>query len=197
MMKTLMLLFLGVTSSWAADYEFLLEDPDILSPCTDGPPGAIDAREAVDFEHIVINAEADILHVSGNATVNWNVHPTDRITAKLELLHFNRGSWEPTVFTMNAKDFCSIMYDKNQYWYKYWTTYIINRDEVEEKCIKGPGVVLVHEPFDVRLKFMNLYGPTLRGRYKMVITFHALDDFNVPRPKPICVEIRGEFLKLK
>ncbi|KAI8037260.1 hypothetical protein M5D96_010011 [Drosophila gunungcola] len=139
-MRTLMLLFLGVTSTWATDYELLLEDPDILSPCSDGPPGSIDARQAANFDDFMINADADVLHVSGNVTLTWDVQPTDRIAARLELFHFNRGSWESTVFSMSSQDFCSIMYDKNQYWYKYWTGFITNRHEVEKKCITEPGV---------------------------------------------------------
>jgi len=61
-MRTLMLLFFGVTSSWAVDYELMLEDPDIFAPCTDGPPGSINARQAVNLDDFVIEHESDILH---------------------------------------------------------------------------------------------------------------------------------------
>ncbi|XP_033156188.1 uncharacterized protein LOC117138297 [Drosophila mauritiana] len=196
MLFVLLLLF-GVTSSWATDYELLLEDPDIFSPCTEGPPGSINIHQAVNLDDIVVDQEGDILHVSGNATVVWDVQPTDRITARLDLFHFNRGNWEPTVFSMATQNFCSIMYDKNQYWYKYWTRFIINRHEVEKKCFRGPDTLLAHEPFDLRLKFENFRGPLLRGRYKIVVLFNALDERNIPRPNPICLEIRGEPLKLR
>ncbi|XP_017078190.1 uncharacterized protein LOC108112610 [Drosophila eugracilis] len=195
-MRTLMVLIFAVTSSWAADYELLLEDPDVLSPCTDGPPGSINARQAVNFDDVTIEQDSDTIHLSGNATLTWDVQPTDRITARLDFLHFNRGTWEPTVFSMSTQDFCAIMYDQTQYWYKYWTGFITNRHEVEKKCLKAPGTVLVHEPFDIRLKIDNVRGPTLRGRHKMVIVLHALDERNVPRPNPICVEIIGELVKL-
>jgi len=56
---------------------------------------------------------------------------------------------------------------------------------------------LEHEPFDLRLKIENVHGPTLRGRHKMVIKLQAFDEKNIPRPNSICVEIRGELLKLK
>jgi len=81
-MRTLMLLFFGVTSSWAVDYELMLEDPDIFAPCTDGPPGSINARQAVNLDDFVIEHESDILHLSGNATLIWDVRPTDRIAVK-------------------------------------------------------------------------------------------------------------------
>lgn len=37
-------------------------------------------------------------------------------------------------------DSCKQLYDKNQYWYKLWTQYIINADDVKDKCINVPGV---------------------------------------------------------
>jgi len=44
----------------------------------------------------------------------------------------------PTVLSINVNDFCKVMYDKNQYWFKYWTQYIIN--DVKDKCVNVPGV---------------------------------------------------------
>jgi len=55
-------------------------------------------------------------------------------------MHYNRGSWEPTVFSMATPDFCASMFDENQSWFKYWTKHISNRDEVMEKCFKTRGV---------------------------------------------------------
>ncbi|XP_017031057.1 uncharacterized protein CheB42b [Drosophila kikkawai] len=194
MLGTLSLLVIfGVTRSWAVDYEMLIEDPDIYSRCTEGPPDSITVQEAFDLDDLTIAMESDILHVSGNVTAKWEVHPTDRIVARVDILHFNRGTWDPTVFSMVTQDFCSVMYDRNQYWFKYWTTYVTNRHEVVHQCL-STGTILVHEPFDVRLKMMNYRGPELRGRYKMMITLKAFDK-NLPRPSSICTEIRGEFLK--
>ncbi|XP_017001558.2 uncharacterized protein CheB42b [Drosophila takahashii] len=196
-MRTVLLLFLGLARCWAMNYELLIEDPDILSPCTDGPPGSINARQAANFEDLVIEHETDVLHVSGNITMIWDVQPTDRIAARLDVFHQNRGTWEPTVFSMATQDFCSIMYDKNQYWYKYWTGFIINRHDVAKKCFRERGTVLVHEPFDLKLKLENIQGPTLRGRYKLVFKLQAFDVMNIPRPTSICAEIRGEPIKIK
>nr|XP_043066839.1 uncharacterized protein LOC108123116 [Drosophila bipectinata] len=135
-----LVIIVGVTCCRASDYELLLEDPDIFSPCTDGPPGSIGVPEAFDLSQLEIEHNGDTLHVTGNVTLTWDVNPKDRITGKVEVFHFNRGNWEPTVFTMSTQDFCSIMYDRNQYWYKMWTGYITNRADVEKKCINTPGV---------------------------------------------------------
>jgi len=55
-------------------------------------------------------------------------------------MHYNRGSWEPTLFSLATPDFCAAMFDENQSWFKYWTKYISNREEVQEKCFKTRGV---------------------------------------------------------
>lgn len=56
------------------------------------------------------------------------------------MMHFNRGTWEPTVFSVATPDFCSVMFDEDQYWYKYWTKHILNREEAEKNCLRVPGV---------------------------------------------------------
>lgn len=53
---------------------------------------------------------------------------------------YERGSWEPTIFAINEKNFCNVMYNKDQYWYKYWTIHVTNLKEVESKCINHKGV---------------------------------------------------------
>ncbi|EDW89110.1 uncharacterized protein LOC6528345 [Drosophila yakuba] len=195
-MKTLMVLILGFASSWAADYELLLEDPDIFSPCTEPPPGSIGFLDAFDIGNLVLDQDADIIHLSESITSNWDVEPTDRISARFALMHYNRGSWEPTIFSMATPDFCASMFDENQSWFKYWTKHISNRDEVMEKCFKTPGTVLNHNPFDLQLRLTDIRGATLRGRYKAVVTFEAVDERDVPRRNSICFEIRGEAEKI-
>lgn len=82
MLGTLLMLVFGVTWSWAVDYELLIEDPDIFSICTEGPPGSITVPEALNFDDLSINMDSDTIHVAGNATVRWEVEPTDRIVVK-------------------------------------------------------------------------------------------------------------------
>lgn len=38
------------------------------------------------------------------------------------------------------KDVCKSMYDEDQFWYKYWTKFITNKDEVQSKCLNTLGV---------------------------------------------------------
>lgn len=156
-----LVIIVGVTGCWATDYELVLEDPDIFSPCTEGPPGSIGVAEALNLDQLEIIYDDDALQVTGNVTVNWDVSPKDRIKVnqlehsksilnyfliakslqgKMDVFYFNRGHWEPTVFSMVCQDFCSMMYDRNQYWYKMWTRFIINRPDVEKNCINTPGV---------------------------------------------------------
>jgi len=61
----------------------------------------------------------------------------------MSVLHYNRGSWEPTVFNSYTPDFCATMFDPNQYWFKYWFKNFENREEIQEKCLATPGVSIV------------------------------------------------------
>lgn len=63
-MRTLMLFVFGFASSWAADYELLLEDSDIFSPCTEPPPGSIGFHDAFDIGDLVVDQDMDIIHLS-------------------------------------------------------------------------------------------------------------------------------------
>ncbi|XP_017093593.2 uncharacterized protein [Drosophila bipectinata] len=197
MLKVHLILIVNLAGIWAADYEMLLEDPDIFSPCTEPPPGSAGIRGLLNMDDLVKSQEDETIHVSENASTTWELQPTDRISARFAMMHFNRGTWEPTVFSVATPDFCSVMFDEDQYWYKYWTKNILNRDEVEEKCLRTPGTILAHKPFDVVLRMMNIRGATLNGRYKAVVTFEAFDEKNAPRPNTICFEVRGEVEKLK
>ncbi|XP_016978719.1 uncharacterized protein LOC108044273 [Drosophila rhopaloa] len=197
MLKTLLLLVVLVSGSWGADYELLLEDPDIFAPCTEGPPGSVGFHDAFNIKDLVLNQDADIIHISENLTTIWDVQPTDRISARFALWHYNRGNWEPTLFSIATPDFCSAIFDENQSWFKQWTRYISNRDEVQEKCLTTRGTVWMHNPFDLKLRLNNIRGATLQGRYKAVVTFEAVDERDVPRKNTVCFEIRGEAEKIK
>lgn len=80
MLGTLLLLIASVTGSWAADYELLLEDPDIFSPCTEPPPGSMNINKALKLDNLVLDQEGDIIHFSENITTDWDVQPSDRIS---------------------------------------------------------------------------------------------------------------------
>lgn len=54
----------------------------------------------------------------------------------------------------------------------------------------------MHNPFDLQLRLTDIRGATLRGRYKAVVTFEAVDEKDVPRRTSICFEIRGEAEKI-
>ncbi|XP_052852104.1 uncharacterized protein LOC128262093 [Drosophila gunungcola] len=185
------------TSVWATDYYLLVEDPDVYSPCTDAPPGSISIPEAFNMDNMVFDLDENGIHVSGNATVKWSIPRTDRVSAGFRVMKFNRGSWEPTVFSQVTPNFCAVLFDKNQYWYKYWFQYVANHEEIKQKCITTTDTVLVHNPFTMQLRLDNVNGVSFRGRYKAVFTFEAFDEKNQRRPTSLCFEFRGEVEKVK
>lgn len=69
----------------------------------------------------------------------------------MTVMHFDRGTWQPTVFNTYARDFCAVMFDKELSWYKYWLKYFANREEISEKCIGTKGVSVVKCLPEIRL----------------------------------------------
>ncbi|XP_016984183.1 uncharacterized protein LOC108048181 [Drosophila rhopaloa] len=197
MIRVFLILAVIVTSTWATDYLLLPEDADLYVPCTDGPPGSVNLPEAFDMRNIKIDQDGEDIHLTGNCTSVWSVPPTDRIDARITVMRFDRGTWQPTVLNIHTSNLCSVMFDKNQYWYKFWFKSFSNREEMREKCIGTKGTVLTYNNFTVKPRLNNVIGPTLHGRYKAVITFEPFDENNIKRPLSVCFEVRGYIEKIK
>ncbi|ALC41547.1 CheB38a [Drosophila busckii] len=123
----------------AADYEMILEDSDVFEDCTDAPPGAVNIHGLMDLSDITMHLDGYKVRVEGTARTNWNIQPGDRIAGGITIMKFNRGLWEPTLLNIATQDFCKMMYNPNEYWYKYWTRFVTNAADVKDKCLSNPG----------------------------------------------------------
>ncbi|XP_016931314.2 uncharacterized protein [Drosophila suzukii] len=197
MLTILLILVVGSTTILATDYLLLIDDPDIYTTCREGPPGSQGLKEAFDISAMSVEMDPDGIHVSGNITSKWDLPRTDRLTVRMSVLHYNRGSWEPTVFNSYTPDFCATMFDPNQYWFKYWFKNFENRKEIQEKCLATPGTILMYNPFTVVPQINNVMGPSLKGRYKVIFLFEAFNEKDERRPSSVCFEITGEAEKIK
>lgn len=64
----------------------------------------------------------------------------NKFQVRFVIMKFDRGSWRATPLSLSVDDACKILYDKNQYWYQFWTEYITNADEIKDNCLNVPGV---------------------------------------------------------
>ncbi|KAH8345557.1 hypothetical protein KR084_008963, partial [Drosophila pseudotakahashii] len=194
MYTILLILFLAASENRATDY--VLELEELFSPCINGPVGSIPLNEAFNVENLQYEIEPDGIHVSGNVTTVWNFAPTDRLAGRINVFKYNRGTWEPTLFNLAVRNLCTVFFDKNSYWYKWWFQYIVNQEEIKKNCITTKDTVLVHNPFVVKLGLEGIFGPPLQGRYKAVDNYEVFDKNNVRRPKSLCFEVRGRVEKI-
>ncbi|KAH8353018.1 hypothetical protein KR084_008329 [Drosophila pseudotakahashii] len=197
MHSTLLIFAISVASSQAAEYQLALEDQDILAPCADRRNGSIDVTDAFDMDNMVFEQNEDGVHISGNMTSKLDLPRTDRISARFHLMHFDRGTWEPTIISHHSPDLCSVIFNEKMFWFKNWFQNIVNREEVQEKCIATKGTVTVFKPFIMNMRLGNVANPNMRGRYKVVLIIEAFDENNKRRPTSVCFEIRGEIEKVK
>uniref|UniRef100_A0A6P4E0V9 Uncharacterized protein LOC108039088 n=1 Tax=Drosophila rhopaloa TaxID=1041015 RepID=A0A6P4E0V9_DRORH len=116
--------------------------------------------------------------------------------ARFHVMKFNRGTWEPTIYSILSPDFCAIMFNENIYWFTNWNKNIANRAEIEEKCINTKDTVITYNPFLMSMELDNVRIPNVHGRYKVVFTFEAFDENNERRPTSLCFEISGQSEKI-
>eukprot|EP00099_Drosophila_melanogaster_P029822 NP_995735.1 chemosensory protein B 38b [Drosophila melanogaster] len=192
MIRGLVILVLALANTWATDYNALIDDEGIYVKCSEAPAGTLGPRDVFNIDNMVMHMEPEGIYVSGNMTVKLNFLPSDRISARFSVMHYERGSWQPTMFNLHSPNFCEVMFDEDQYWFKYWFRYIRNKEEIREKCLKVKDTVLVYDEFLMVLHLENVNTSNLQGRYKAVITLEAFDEHNVRRPSSLCVEIRGD-----
>ncbi|XP_052854350.1 uncharacterized protein LOC128263363 [Drosophila gunungcola] len=197
MLRILLILAVGGTSIRAARYKLEFEDPNIFSPCIDGPPGSIGIPDAFNMDNMVFDLDEEGVHVSGNLTTKWNFPRTDRISSEVHIMYLNRGTWESTIFNMHTPDFCAAIFNENLYWFKYWFKNIENREEIQEKCVATKDTVLKLYPFVLNLILENIRIPVSLGRYKTVFTLEAFDESEKRRPTSLCFEIKGQAAKMK
>ncbi|EDW46385.1 uncharacterized protein LOC6618198 [Drosophila sechellia] len=192
MFRALVILVVALANTWATDYNALIDDESIFVKCSEAPAGSLGPRDGFNLDNMVMNMDEEGIYVSGNMTVKLNFLLSDRISARFSVMHYERGSWQPTMFNLHSPNFCEVMFDEDQYWFKYWFKYIRNREEIREKCLKVKDTVLVYEEFLMVLHLENVNTSNLQGRYKAVITLEAFDEHDVRRPSSVCVEIRGD-----
>ncbi|KAH8264305.1 hypothetical protein KR038_006358 [Drosophila bunnanda] len=184
-----------VSPSTEIQYEFELEDDHVITKCLDDPKGFKDMNGLFDLSNLSFELGEEGVVVGGNLTSVWDVEPTDRIEFRTSTFYWERGFWQPTILNVVSPDFCKTMYDEKQLWYSIITKYVINKEEVKDKCVTHKGTVLVVEPYLINIHFgAGMVLPS--GRHRTINTMTAFDLNNVTRPNPICFEIIGQFFKI-
>ncbi|KAH8421038.1 hypothetical protein KR222_005232, partial [Zaprionus bogoriensis] len=175
----------------AIRFAFIPVYESLFTPCPNAPDGVYGAQQAFDISALTMEMDIDnTLKISGNITSRWNIEKTDRLQTRLELYKFDRNIWIPTTIAIAIYDSCKMLYNKNQYWYVFWTKHITNAEDIKDNCFNVAGTIFVHEPFEVEMIF-NVPG-SYNGRHKILATIKAFGPNNVLRNTSICVEIIGD-----
>ncbi|XP_017077669.1 uncharacterized protein LOC108112351 [Drosophila eugracilis] len=192
----LLILLESAKNSMESKYELFLEDEEIISTCSNREPGSLNVSSMFDYTNTTFAMDEKGVTISGNNTVVWDIQPTDRVQMQSSLWFFERGIWQPTTLSLFVFDFCKVMFDSNQLWYKDYTRHIANTAEVKETCLRVKGTIIQLETYRVDFVISSVY-PLRDGRYALRYIFTAYDKNEVRRPNVICFEIKGEFTKLR
>nr|AAM18382.1 putative pheromone response factor [Drosophila melanogaster] len=188
---TILVLQVVICLAGATEYQLTLDKDGLLAPCENQPGNPSGFEAMVDTSSLKVHNLGSKVRIEGEQKVVWkDVQPGDTLKVFGQVYRLDKGTWQKTMFTASSNNFCKNMFDKNQYWYNFWTKYISNSDEIKEKCLTTPGAVLKYKDYELDLK-TSLNVPNLDGRYKLVVQIEAFDKRNVRRPVPICIEFRG------
>ncbi|KAH8392197.1 hypothetical protein KR215_002946 [Drosophila sulfurigaster] len=187
-----LILVLGVASG--RNYRLELENEEIFTTCKKQSANFKDFTDLIDFSELTLQEIGDKVQVSGNATSKWNYDPTDHLEASVTVFRFDRREWQNTLISMVLKDFCKVLYDEQQEWYRDWTKHIVNANDVKDKCLLN-GTKLIHETFTVDMILnVPIIGP--EGRHKLVIMIKVIDKNQKVRNPILCTEIIGEVFRV-
>ncbi|XP_062123273.1 uncharacterized protein LOC133836701 [Drosophila sulfurigaster albostrigata] len=192
--QVLIVLAVYLNVSYTYKYQYMPVDDEIFAKCQKQRNNQYDMNSLFDFSEWTLEMVGESVIGYGNVTTVWDVQPTDRIQLDFQILHLEKGTWQPTIYSMKVLDFCSVMYNKNQYWYQFWTRNIKHQDVVKSKCINTPGTTLQQNVCN----FTSIFESHLKlfGIYKAEIRLSAFNKFQRIRPIKICSEVKGEYIRL-
>lgn len=117
-------------------FVFLVESESIFQDCED-EPDYLGVADMMDLSDLKVELFDESVRLEGSIRMLWNADPDDRVELQAEVMKYERGGWQPTVFTMVQKDFCRTLFDEGDIWYKTWAQFI---DVDDLKCITNKGV---------------------------------------------------------
>ncbi|XP_017078187.1 uncharacterized protein LOC108112608 [Drosophila eugracilis] len=192
----ILVLQMVVCLAGAIEYQLNLDKDGVFAPCEDQPENPANFDSLLDMSSVKVNNVVSKVEIEGEQVIIWkDVQPGDTVKLLGQVYRLDKDTWQKTMFSASSNNFCKNMFEKNQYWYQFWTGHIMNDDEIKSKCLTTPGAVIKYKPYELELK-ANLNVPNLEGRYKLVLKIEAFDKRNVKRPVSICTEFRGTAVKL-
>ncbi|KAH8378275.1 hypothetical protein KR093_010486 [Drosophila rubida] len=188
-----LILLLGLAR--AIRYRFDAENDEIFTRCPNKPSNIRTITDIFDFSEFNIKDNGGKFILSGKLTSLWNYDPTDTLHGSIIAFRYERREWVSTVLSIFFNDMCVDLYNEQKYWYKFWTKFVVNLEDVKSKCLIN-GTTFIHEPFQLNFgSDVPIMVP--EGRYKVVIVFKLFDKERNERNTSICTEIIGELTKAK
>ncbi|XP_061393609.1 uncharacterized protein LOC133329130 [Musca vetustissima] len=181
--QLLLLILLSPFIAIAARYEFLVDSDDIFEKCPN-IPNTNGIHDLFDIKNISIKLNDGLVDIEGSGVCKWEgIEPTDRIMFRGEFFKFQRGAWQPTLFSSYTSDFCARQFDPVSVWYDVWTRHI---PEDERKCLNNYGHIYHLTKFTINTIYE--FNTNVEGRYKVVSRFEAYDSANRKRSQEICYQ---------
>ncbi|XP_004524122.1 uncharacterized protein LOC101451317 [Ceratitis capitata] len=120
----------------AVKYDFVVDNEDVFTPCEDFPDNYID--KFFDISGLSFEREGDLVKVVGDVKLVHEFENDVPIQLDAQVYRRSRGEWVDTIYNIRRPDFCPVLYNGNELWYKY--TNVV--PEADRKCPPQPGLTI-------------------------------------------------------
>ncbi|XP_034482959.1 uncharacterized protein LOC117788326 [Drosophila innubila] len=110
----------------STDYDVVVNEKTWSSSCdSEEDEGNTPLSELVNISDLtfVLDKDFETLYISGDITVKLQI-PKTPIEMEVNVKHWERSHWEPTIISLKRDDFCKSMEDPFEVWHTYVVTQI-------------------------------------------------------------------------
>ncbi|XP_067637302.1 uncharacterized protein [Eurosta solidaginis] len=172
--------YLFLATVEAIQYDFVVENEEVFTPCDDFPDNYID--KYFDISDLSFVREDDRVKVTGDMKLTHEFQSDVPIQLDAQVYKRSRGEWVDTIYNIRRNNFCPQLYNENELWYAI-TRVVPNEDR---KCPPPPGFTL---------KFDSVFGlsydlqdRSADGDYKLTVKMGQGTDI-------MCFEIEASVYK--
>ncbi|XP_036320145.1 uncharacterized protein LOC118734533 [Rhagoletis pomonella] len=99
----------------AVNYDFVVENEEVFTPCEDYPENYIDTF--FDISDLTFERQGDLVKVTGDLKLTHQFNGDVPIQLDAQVYKKARGEWVDTIYNIRRSNFCPALYNENELWY--------------------------------------------------------------------------------
>ncbi|KAM8720597.1 hypothetical protein ACLKA7_006609 [Drosophila subpalustris] len=154
----------------STDYDIVVDEKMWMSACnSEDDEGNTPISDVMDVSDLsfVLDDDYETLYISGDITVKLE-RPVTPIKIEVNVKHWERSQWVPTIISIKRDDFCKSLEDPFEFWYTFIATQI---PKEERPCPPDLGQVYSMRNVTNRMRAEKMPNWDVEGELKAVMHF--------------------------